>query len=200
MTATPETMATLRTLFKTVNKLVLLQWRLGLGWAMNLWPQGLGAYLVIVHTGRKTGLRRRTPVNYAQVDGEIYCTAGFGRESHWYRNITANPTVEIWLPDGRWQARAEDITGSGQVALLRQVLINSGFVAPLMGIYPHTMNDDDLLRVTADYRLIHLKRLSPADGANGPGDLKWLWLPLLLVGRMLLNRKRANPKTPTSAP
>ena len=181
MTATPETMASLRTLFKTVNKLVLLQWRLGLGRMMNIWPQGFGAYLVIVHTGRKTGKRRLTPVNFAQVDGEIYCTAGFGRESHWYRNITANPTVEIWLPDGRWQAQAQDITGSGQVAVLRQVLINSGFVAPLLGIHPHTMSDDDLLRVTADYRLIHLRRIQMVQGAGGPGDLRWVWL--LALGR-----------------
>lgn len=192
MTASLETMAALRRLFRIINKLVLLQWRLGLGRVMNLWPQGIGAYLVIAHTGRKTGLRRLTPVNFAQVQGEIYCTAGFGRESHWYRNITANPTVEIWLPDGRWQAQAEDITGPGQVAILRQVLINSGFVSPLLGIQPRTISDDDLLRLTADYRLIHLRRIQPAQGAGGPGDLIWVW-PLALLAALLVGlwgRKR----------
>jgi len=33
---------------------------------------------VITHTGRKTGRKRRTPVNYAVVRDDVYCTAGFG--------------------------------------------------------------------------------------------------------------------------
>ena len=61
-----------------------------------------GQIMVLTHTGRKSGLRRRTPVNYALVDGEVYCTAGFGQISDWYRNILANPQVEVWLPDGWW--------------------------------------------------------------------------------------------------
>ena len=87
--------------------------------------------MVLTHTGRTSGLQRRTPVNYAEIDGELYCTAGFGQIADWYRNIRANPQVEVWLPSGWWTGLATDITTQGNVLfIMRQVLINSGFAAP----------------------------------------------------------------------
>ena len=71
---------------------MLLMWRFGLGTWLNVWPSVIGQIMVLTHTGRKSGLKRHTPVNYALVEGEIYCTAGYGRGSDWYRNIEANPT------------------------------------------------------------------------------------------------------------
>ncbi|MCK5429323.1 MAG: nitroreductase family deazaflavin-dependent oxidoreductase, partial [Anaerolineales bacterium] len=91
----------LRRLFKSFNRFMLLLWRLGLGSWMK-WPEFSGAIMVVKHTGRKTGLTRYTPLNFAVVDGDIYCTAGFGAGADWYRNILANPQVELWLPDERW--------------------------------------------------------------------------------------------------
>lgn len=183
MTVSPALNLALRRGFKFLNRWMILQWRLGLGPVMNLWPRGLGTYLVIAHTGRVTGKRRLTPVNFARADGEIYCVAGFGPLSHWYRNLMANPLAELWLPDGRWSVQAEDVTAPGRVDVLRQVLLNSGFVAPLLGVHPGTMSDDELRRVTAEYRLIHFRRVQPLTGAGGPGDLRGLWL---LAGAALL--------------
>lgn len=177
----PKTLALVQRGFRSLNKWMLLQWRLGLGPLMNAWPEGLGAYMVIVHTGRKTGVKRFTPVNYAEVKGELYCTAGFGSGSQWYRNILATPSVELWLPNGRWLATAQDVTGTqGAVEKLRQVLINSGFVAPLIGLQPQEMSDDALAAATADYRLIHFQRTQPAEGPGGPGDLAWVW-PVAMI-------------------
>jgi hypothetical protein len=56
-------------------------------------------------------------VNYAIVDGEVYCTAGFGAVSDWYRNIRTNPEVEVWLPDGWWAGVAEEVTDAKAVAV-----------------------------------------------------------------------------------
>ena len=53
--------------------------------------------MVVGHTGRKSGLRHQTPVNYAQVNGDVYCTACLGSRRDWYRNLLANPEVEVWL-------------------------------------------------------------------------------------------------------
>ena len=61
----------LRRIFKSFNRFMVLLWRLGLGSWMK-WPELSGAIMVIKHTGRKTGLTRYTPVNYAVVDGDIY--------------------------------------------------------------------------------------------------------------------------------
>src|SRR5688572_23651580 len=94
-----QQLAVARQGFRYVNYFMVLMWRMGLGKMLNLWPQVLGRYMVLGHTGRKSGILRRTPVNYATVEGELYCVAGFGRGSDWFRNILAKPEVEIWLPD-----------------------------------------------------------------------------------------------------
>jgi len=181
----------LRQGFKYFNRFMLLMWRLGLGPWVNFWPDVGGRIMVITHTGRKTGMRRRTPVNYTVVDGEIYCTAGFGTISDWYRNIMANPQVEVWLPDGWWAGVAEDITDSEErTALLRQVLIASGFAAPAAGVYPKRMTDQELEAETANYRLIHIHRTEARTGAGGPGDLAWVW-PLAAMSMLPLLWRRA---------
>ena len=65
----------------------------------NGWPAGAAA------SGHRaprpqSGKQYLTPVNYALVDGEVYCTAGFGPRTDWYRNILADPNVRLWLPQG----------------------------------------------------------------------------------------------------
>ena len=189
---TPGMEQALRQGFHYFNRFMLLQWRLGLGPALNLWPGGLGRYMVIVHRGRKTGLARYTPVNYAPIDGDIYCTAGFGAISDWYRNLQADPDVELWLPDGRWRARAADVSdGDNRLTLMRQVLVGSGFAAPLMGVDPHTLSDDALAKASAGYRLVRFERTTPVTGPGGPGDLAWVWpLVVLFFLPLALRRRR----------
>jgi deazaflavin-dependent oxidoreductase (nitroreductase family) len=183
----------LRQGFKKLNRFMLLMWRLGLGRWVNIWPEVLGRIMVITHTGRSTGLRRRTPVNYAVVDGELYCTSGFGRISDWYRNIMTNPQVEVWLPDGWWAGIAEDITDSeAQLPLMRQVLIASGFAGRAVGIEATAMSDQDLETVTRSYRLIHIQRTEARTGPGGPGEMAWVWplATMLLLPLALFRRKR----------
>jgi deazaflavin-dependent oxidoreductase (nitroreductase family) len=179
--------------FKYFNRFMLLMWRLGLGSWVNAWPEVGGRIMVITHIGRKSGHKRRSPVNYALIDGELYCTAGFGKISDWYRNLMVHPNVEVWLPEGWWDGTTEEVTDPGaRLLLLRQVLINSGVVAPLMGVRPREMSDEALDAVTRDYRLIHIHRTAPCTGPGGPGDLAWVW-PLsthVLLALLLLRRKR----------
>jgi deazaflavin-dependent oxidoreductase (nitroreductase family) len=188
MTVDPRLEEQLRQGFKYLNRFMLLMWRLGLGPMLNMGPAMAGRYMVITHTGRKSGLKRRTPVNYAVVDDEIYCTAGFGSVSDWYRNIIANPQVEVWLPDGWWAGIAEEVTHpEARLPLLRDVLIGSGFAALAAGVDPNKMTDEELDAATKEYRLIHIRRVAARTGKDGPGDLAWVWpvatmilLPLLL--------------------
>jgi deazaflavin-dependent oxidoreductase (nitroreductase family) len=135
---------------------MVFMWKIGLGKAINMWPAGFGRIMVIKHHGRKSGKEYLTPVNYAIVDGEVYCTAGFGSISDWYRNILVYPRVELWLPNGKQSACAEDISDSPQrLFLLRQVIIASGFAGPLFGVDPKKLNDDELNKVSKNYRLVH---------------------------------------------
>ncbi len=181
MTVDPRLEEQLRQGFKYFNRFMLLMWRLGMGPLLNMGPVMAGRYMVITHTGRKSGLKHRTPVNYTEVDGEIYCTAGFGSVSDWYRNILANPQVEVWLPDGWYAGIAEEVTHpEARLPLLREVLIASGFAALAAGVDPHKMTDEELDAVTKEYRLIHVRRVAARTGTDGPGDLVWVW-PLLVT-------------------
>jgi len=184
----------LRRGFKGLNKYMVLHWRLGLGPIANR-ADLTGCIMVLVHTGRKSGLIRRTPVNYALSDGDVYCVAGFGQHADWYRNLLANPAVEVWLPSGWYGGVAADVTDlppAARAPLLRQVLINSGFAARLAGIDAARMNDTDLLAATSAYRLVRIRCTEARTGAGGPGDLAWVW-PLAttaLAVMLLLQRKR----------
>ena len=155
---TPQQMNSLRRFFHTMNRFMVWMWKMGWGRAMNMWPAGFGRIMVIKHRGRKSGREYLTPVNYAIVDGEIYCTAGFGSVSDWYRNMLANPRVELWLPEGKDYYCAEDISDSpNRLFLLRQVIIASGFAGPLFGINPKKLDDVQLDAISREYRLVHFR-------------------------------------------
>jgi deazaflavin-dependent oxidoreductase (nitroreductase family) len=179
--------------FKQFNKFMLLMWRLGLGHWINFWPEGVGRIMVISHTGRKSGLKRQTPVNYAIVDGEIYCTSGFGKTSDWFCNIKANPEVEIWLPDSWWAGTVEEISNpKKRLPLLRTILQNSGFAASTFGgLDPFKLTDEELEKATTEYCVLRVHRTAARTGPGGPGDLAWVWpLATMLLLPLALRRRR----------
>lgn len=190
MTANDER---LRQLFKYANRFMVLLFRLGLGsWGNS---PATSQVMVLVHTGRKSGQPRRTPVNYAIVDGDVYCTAAYGQRADWYRNVKANPQVEVWLANGWYAGVAEEVPPEDpqRQLLMRQVLIASGFAAPLFaGIDPKTLDEEKLAEITAPYRLMRIRRTMARTGPGGPNDLAWVWpaATFVLAGLLLLGRTR----------
>lgn len=189
----------LRRSFWYVNRGMVTMWRLGLGRWINVWPSGSGRIMVLTHIGRRSGRRFRTPLNYAQIDGDIYCTAAFGSVSDWYRNVLANPHVEIWLPGESWAGTVEDVSDDPRrVPLLREVLVASGFAAPAAGVPVRRLSDEELAAKTPDYRLLRIDRTGPSTARPRPGDLAWVWvvlaavvtrvLPMGRIRRLLVNR------------
>jgi deazaflavin-dependent oxidoreductase (nitroreductase family) len=182
----------LRQGFKVFNRFMMLMWRLGLGPMVNFWPEVGGRIMVLAHTGRKPGWWRYTPVNYTVADGEVYCTAAFSA-SDWYSNIQAQPEVEVWLPDGWWAGRAEDVPhDERRIPLMRQLMIDTGFAARAAGIDPVSMSNEELAAATATYRLVHIRRSAARTGPGGPGDLAWVWpvVAFILLPFVLWRRKR----------
>lgn len=164
-----------RRLFRLMNKGMVLLWRLRRSNRDMATPYG-GYVMVLVNTGRRSGLRRYTPLNYAEVAGEIWCLAGFGAVSDWYRNLLAHPEVELWLPDGRrlaaLAADASDLPDSQRIPMLRAVLVNSGFAAHLAGLHVRRLSDAELGAATAGYRLVRLQPIGVSDSPGpAPGDL-----------------------------
>ncbi len=184
----------LRQVFKKyLNPFHRAMWRLGLGNWLNCWPPAIGRYMVITHTGRKTGAIYHTSVNYTVVDSDLYCIAGFGKVSDWYRNMLAHPGVEVWLPDGWWVGVAEDVSDDPRrLSIMRQLMIDTGFVAYVAGLDPRKMTDEELNTATSTYRLIRIRRAEARTGPGGPGDLAWVWplATMILLPAALRRRKR----------
>lgn len=182
----------MRNLFKYFNKFMVLLWKLGLGNFLNIWPKVFGRFLVITHYGRKTGNKYLTPVNYSIVNGEIYCTSGFGAHSDWYKNLMHNPEIEVWLTEGWCRAQAEDVSNHpDRNHIMREVLIGSGFAAPMFGIHPLTIDDVSLAEVTKDYRLIRINCIAEKTGNDGPGEYSWFWqITTVFLFFLLINKKR----------
>lgn len=185
----------LRKAFRLLNRFMVPLWQVGLGGMLNSWPTVGGRFLVLIHRGRRSGREYRTPLNYAEVDGHVYCLAGFGAAADWYRNALAASTIEVWLPDGWWEAAAVDVSDVPErIALLRAVLIGSGFATYAAGIDPRRLSDAQLDQKTRDYRLLRLEKSSPRTGSGGPGDLAWIWpwATLLFLIVRLRRRRRTD--------
>ena len=148
--------------------------------------------MVISHTGRRSGRVHRTPLNFAMVDGDLYCTAGFGPGSDWYRNLLVNPMVEVWLPGDGWLGIAEDFSNhSRRHELLRQVIRASGLAAPMMGLDLRRISDADFERETSQYRLVCIRRAAHLAGPGGQADLAWIWVvTAILVLLLFLAHKK----------
>jgi F420H(2)-dependent quinone reductase len=60
-----------------------------------------GAPVLLLHTtGRRSGKRRSTPLVYGTDRGTVIVVAsnrGGAQAPHWFRNLMANPDVEVWL-------------------------------------------------------------------------------------------------------
>jgi len=168
--------AVARQAFRLLNPFMVALWRLGLGGMLNSWPPVGGRLMVLVHRGRRSGNRYLTPLNYAIVGGDVYCLAGYGEAADWFRNALAAPSVEVWLPSGWWEAEAVDVSAVPErMALMRSVLIGSGFAAYAAGINPRRWSDAQLKEKTRGYRLLRLERTMARTGPGGPGDQAWLW-------------------------
>ena len=178
----PASLDLLRRAFRRMNQGMVLLWRLGLGRMAGVWPRGFGRLLVIEHTGRRSGQPYRTPVNYAIVGGDLFCVAAFGKRTDWYRNILTASEIAVWLPDGRWTAQAVDVSADPErLDLMRRVLLDSGFAAPLFGLHPRRMSDRALAEATRGYLLVRITPMAKQPAATGPADLLWVWIPLAVV-------------------
>ena len=178
----PAVLESLRQQFKGMNRWMLLIWRTGLGRWAEVWPAGFGRLMVIEHVGRKSGTRYRAPVNFTRCGPDLYCLAGFGPRTDWYRNVLADPEIAVWLPDGRWTATAAEASESDdRLPLMRKVLIDSGFASRAIGLDPRVADDETLAEATSTYRLLRITPRDREDTADGPGDLAWIWWPLGLA-------------------
>jgi deazaflavin-dependent oxidoreductase (nitroreductase family) len=86
-----------------------------------LYSLGLGSLvgrlvLILTTTGRKSGLPRSTPLQYEEQDGLIYVASARGQRADWFRNVVADPRVEVQVGARRFHGLAEPITDPARIA------------------------------------------------------------------------------------
>jgi deazaflavin-dependent oxidoreductase (nitroreductase family) len=147
-----------------------------------------GWFAVLTTTGRRSGLPRRTPLNYAIVGGCVYVLSGFGTRADWYRNLLADPRVTVALPGRELAATAAVVTDPVEAdAAMLAVARNCGFALLFEGLNPLTVTADELRRQLAGRPVVRLTAAAPVEpGRHDPGSPWWL-LPraagaLALVG------------------
>ncbi len=86
--------------------------------------------LVLTTRGRRTGRPRVSGLNYAVAGETVYVIAGYGPSTDWYRNLRADPRVEVRVGRRRWPALARTITDPDErrrgLELLRRSALQQG--------------------------------------------------------------------------
>jgi deazaflavin-dependent oxidoreductase (nitroreductase family) len=92
----------------------ILLYKIHLGWILGK------RFLLLNHTGRKSGLPRKVVLEVVNFDAEkniYYVSSGFGSKSDWYRNILAQPenTIQIGNKTHKIVAKQLNVDESGML-------------------------------------------------------------------------------------
>jgi len=85
-------------------------------YAIGLGPIYGRLVLLLTTTGRKSGKSRVTPLQYEEIDGDIYIASARGTKADWYRNIVTNPKVRVRVKSRQFEGIAEPITDRKRIA------------------------------------------------------------------------------------
>jgi deazaflavin-dependent oxidoreductase (nitroreductase family) len=171
----------MRRIFWFVNKYFMVpMFLLGFG---PFFGNPFTSYIMILKTtGRKTGKLRYSPVNYAIFNGKVYCLSGFRKGSDWYRNLLADPEIEVIMPGGAISGTTSETTDPAiRYIVVRKILQNAGFAGFFEGFNPFRVGDEELARKTADMPLICIQPTGLGSGASDPGGWAWIWTPVSMV-------------------
>ena len=91
----------------------------------------VGPTTLLTVRGRKTGIRRTSPVEFLKHDGRYYVLGWFG-DSNWCRNLRVEPEALVGIGMRRREVIAEEIKDKEEWArVLREIL--APFLASRMG-------------------------------------------------------------------
>lgn len=172
--------------------------RHGFGWLVG---NPLTGHLFLLRTrGRRSGLLREAPLGYVIREGAVYCVAGYGVATPWFRNLVDDPSVELVLPTQRFRGTAEPVTDADEwLATYRALIASFGLVGRAIVGDVRAIDDAALLE---RHRSLPVVRIVPAAGEAGvaagsfdPGGRGWL-LPygtsIAVAAAMVLAARRSS--------
>ena len=118
-------------------------YRLGCGWLLGK------RFLLLNHTGRKSGLSRQTVLEVVDYDPDTntyFIASGYGKQSDWYRNILNTPAVTIQVGNRRMNVMAHPLTpeesGEAMVSYARKYPTAARYLCRKMGYHVDGSDDD----------------------------------------------------------
>lgn len=144
-----------------------------------------GSWLLLRTTGRRSGRIRQAPLGYAILDGCVYVCAGFGAAAHWYRNLLAEPRVEVVLPSAAFAGVAEEVTDPAELDRAWRALIRALGALGTTFVCPADAPAETLRAKTRGLPLVRIRPTGIAAGPADPGGLLWLTLAAVGLGWLL---------------
>ncbi len=160
----------------TIRKLAkspVLLWRMGLG------PLVGRLFMLLTTTGRKSGIPRRTPVEYHELGGRKYIFAGWPN-SDWYKNIQADPHVTIQTSDGVEAVTARRLTTEEELSQAYDLFEQTAFMQGMERIFGVEIDKDTFLKEKDKYHILTFDPTEEPTPPPQPVDLPWL-LPAMLA-------------------
>ena len=116
----------------------LVRWLFRLPVHLYDWNAGwlLGKrFAMVVHTGRRTGLTRKTVlevVHYNTATGAVVVMSGFGRSSDWYQNIKAREASQVVVGRHSFTPTHRDVSNDDAVDILTGYERRNRLAAPVV--------------------------------------------------------------------
>jgi deazaflavin-dependent oxidoreductase (nitroreductase family) len=142
---------------------------------------------LLTTTGRRSGLPRPVPLGYIAKDGAVWVMAGYGPGTQWYRNILADPRIQLQLPGRSVQAAVaqEARDPSVRARIIPPLIRSMGVPGAMIGCIPQMSADE---RILACVSWVPLVRITAAEGQpiiagpDDPGGHGWMWRQAVVFG------------------
>ncbi|HEX7541586.1 MAG TPA: nitroreductase/quinone reductase family protein [Anaerolineales bacterium] len=128
-------------------------------YAVGLGPIVGKIILLLTTTGRKSGQKRITPLQYEEIDGKYFLGSARGTKSDWYRNIEVDGRVEVRVKNRRFRGVAETVTDPVRIAdflgtrLLRHPFMMGLLMKKAHGL-PKRPSGEQLLELAASEAMV----------------------------------------------
>jgi deazaflavin-dependent oxidoreductase (nitroreductase family) len=119
-------------------------------------------FLILTTKGRKTGKKRRTPLEYHRIDQIITVFSSRGEEAGWVKNILANPN-HILVRHGfhRFQPQVEFISEENQkLEIIKWYVINHGKAAKMLFGWDRKRDDPETTDFSKMLELLSIIRFN----------------------------------------
>ena len=118
-------------------------------------------FLILTTQGRKTGKKRRTPLEYRRKEGIITIFSARGEDAGWMKNIRAHPDA-LMVRHGfhRFQPQVEFVTNEDQkLEIMKWYVVNYGKAAKMLFGWNPKVDDPETTNFTNLLKLISIIKL-----------------------------------------